>query len=183
LTANDGNADGNPPLPSTTERPWPWHVRDAQPGDHAAIVEFNARLAVESEGKQLDPSVLARGVTTALAEPDRLRYWLAEDRETGVIVGQAAISREWSDWRNGWVWWFQSVYIHRDHRRRGVFRALHRHIRAQARAAVDVIGLRLYVEAANDHAQRTYQSLGFTPGGYHVYEDLWPERFGVDLEG
>jgi GNAT superfamily N-acetyltransferase len=154
-------------------------VRGAHPGDRATILDFNARLALETEGKALEPDVLARGVAMALADPDRLRYWLAEARESGSarVVGQAAITREWSDWRNGWVWWFQSVYVHPDYRRCGVFRALHEQIRSEAMAAPDVIGLRLYVEAANERAQRTYQSLGFAPGGYHVYEDLWPERF------
>jgi GNAT superfamily N-acetyltransferase len=153
-------------------------VRDAQLDDHATIVEFNARLADETEGKRLDRTVLARGVSLALAEPDRrLRYWLAETRAESKVVGQAAISREWSDWRNGWVWWLQSVYVHQDHRRRGVFRLLHQTIRSQARAAPDVIGLRLYVEPTNDRAQQTYQALRFMPGGYHVYEELWPERF------
>ena len=79
-------------------------------------------------------AVLARGVAAALADPDRLRYWVAEDRERAAVVGQAAITREWSDWRNGWIWWFQSVYVHPDHRGRGVFRALHAHIRDAARA-------------------------------------------------
>jgi GNAT superfamily N-acetyltransferase len=162
------------PLPPFAD---PLLVRDALPGDHATIVEFNARLAAETEGKQLDRTVLARGVTRALADPDRLRYRLAEIRETGTVVGQAAISREWSDWRDGWAWWFQSVYVHRDHRRGGVFRALHHQIRSEARAAPDVIGLRLYVESANDRAQQTYQALGLEPGGYRVYEELWPERF------
>jgi GNAT superfamily N-acetyltransferase len=153
------------------------HVRDARPDDHAIIVEFNARLADETEAKQLDLKILARGVALALADPDRLRYWLAEARDGGAIVGQAAISREWSDWRNGWVWWFQSVYVRPDHRKHGVFRALHRQIRDQALADPEVIGLRLYVEAGNDRARRTYETLGFTPGGYQVYEELWPERF------
>jgi GNAT superfamily N-acetyltransferase len=152
-------------------------VRDARHGDHATIVEYNARLAAETEGKQLDRAVLSRGVALALADPDRLRYWLAETLAGAAVVGQAAVSREWSDWRNGWVWWLQSVYVHPDHRRRGVFRLLHQTIRDQARAAPDVIGLRLYVDSANERAQQTYQALGLLPGGYHVYEDLWPERF------
>ena len=42
-----------------------------------------------------------------------------------------------------------------------------------------MIGLRLYVEDANERAQKTYQSLGMKPGGYSVYEDLWIERFGL----
>jgi GNAT superfamily N-acetyltransferase len=171
----------DPPTPTPTSPSPPGTpsliVRDARPGDHATIVEFNARLAAETEGKQLDRTVLARGVARALADPDRLRYWLAETRAEGTVVGQAAISREWSDWRDGWVWWFQSVYVHQDHRRRGVFRSLHHQIRSQARAAPDVIGLRLYVESANGRAQQTYQALGLEPGGYHVYEELWTERF------
>jgi GNAT superfamily N-acetyltransferase len=148
-------------------------VRDAHADDHAVIVDFNARLASETEGKQLDRGLLARGVAIALADPGRLRYWLAESRESGQVAGQAAITREWSDWRNGWVWWFQSVYVRPDDRGRGVFRALHATIRDEARATPDVIGLRLYVEAANARAQRTYRALGFKPGGYHVYEELW----------
>jgi GNAT superfamily N-acetyltransferase len=162
-------------------------VRSAVPDDHTIIVEFNARLALESEGKTLDPSVLARGVAQALADPERLRYWVAQTAENdsgapgaagaGIVIGQAAVTREWSDWRNGWVWWFQSVYVHPDHRRRGVFRALHHRIRSEALASADVIGLRLYVEDANRRAQETYTGLGMKPGGYHVYEELWPGRF------
>jgi GNAT superfamily N-acetyltransferase len=152
-------------------------VRDARPSDLATIIAFNARLAEESEGKQLDPAVLARGVERALAEPDHLRYWIAEAHDGAggrmAVVGQAAVSREWSDWRNGWIWWFQSVYVHPDHRRRGVFRALHRQIQTAARTAGDVIGMRLYVENDNTRAQRTYESVGLKPGGYHVYEEFW----------
>ena len=106
------------------------------PATIRVIVEFNLRLALETEGKQLDPSVLARGVARALADPDRLRYWVAEllegdGSQEATVVGQAAVTREWSDWRNGWIWWFQSVYVHPDHRRRGVFRALHQQITAR----------------------------------------------------
>jgi GNAT superfamily N-acetyltransferase len=88
-------------------------------------------------------------------------------------VGQAAISREWSDWRNGWLWWFQSVFVHAEHRRRGILRALFQSIRTAARAEGNVIGLRLYVEDQNTQAQKTYEALGLKPGGYHVYEDMW----------
>lgn len=155
----------------------PLIIRDAVPADIDAIIEFNARLASETEGKTLDRAVLARGVARALDEPDRLRYWIAEPRAGGSAVGQAAITREWSDWRNGWIWWFQSVYIHPEYRRQGVFRALHEHIRNLALASPDVIGLRLYVESENTRAHRTYESLGLLPGGYHVHEEIWPERF------
>ena len=151
-------------------------VRAADRADLDAIVVFNVALAAETESKTLDPIVLARGVLAALGDPDRLRYWVAET--PAGVVGQAAVTREWSDWRAGWVWWFQSVYVHADARRTGVFRALYRQVREEARAAGDVVGLRLYVEHANDRAKRTYQSLGMNPGGYDVFEEIWPERFG-----
>jgi GNAT superfamily N-acetyltransferase len=161
----------------------PFHVRDARFDDLEAVVEFNDALATETESKRLDPDVLARGVRVALSDPDRLRYWVAEETETGRVVGQAAVTREWSDWRNGWLWWFQSVYVRPDWRRRGVFRGLHRHVRDKARASGDVIGLRLYVEHMNERAQRTYQALGMVPGGYLVLEEIWTDRFGTASPG
>jgi GNAT superfamily N-acetyltransferase len=156
----------------------PARIRAAQRGDHAAIVAFNTALALETESKTLDQLVLGRGVARALTDPGRLRYWVAEAE--GVVVGQAAVTREWSDWRDGWIWWFQSVYVVPDRRRQGIFRALFETIRAEARSAGDVIGLRLYVENANHHAHRTYEALGLRPGGYHVYEDLWLSVEGTD---
>lgn len=149
-------------------------VRDARPADLQDIVDFNTRLALETEHIALNREVLSRGVALALADPDRLRYWIAE--RDGRVVGQAAISREWSDWRAGWLWWFQSVYVVPESRGQGVFRALHAAIRQAAQAAGDVVGLRLYVEAENSRAQQTYRSLGLKPGGYHVYEELWVEQ-------
>ncbi len=153
-------------------------IREARREDLDTLVDFNARLALESENKVLDRQILARGVAAALAEPDRLRYWVAVDG-SGAVVGQAAITREWSDWRAGWIWWFQSVYVHPDHRGRGTFRALHNEIRTTARSSPDVIGLRLYVEVSNDRAQKVYQSLGMKPGGYDVYEELWIAEPGL----
>ncbi|MEW4566596.1 GNAT family N-acetyltransferase [Tautonia sp. JC769] len=155
----------------------PLIVRDARRTDRDAIVASNLSLAIETEGKQLDPRVVGRGVDRALESDDRLRYWVAE-RE-GRILGQSAVSREWSDWRCGWIWWLQSVYVVDEARGLGVFRALHSHIRDEARRTPDVIGLRLYVEHENHRAQKTYEALGMTPGGYLVFEELWPERFGL----
>lgn len=156
-----------------TEAQPPPRIRPAVADDLAVIVEYNRLLALETESKTLDPTILEAGVAAALADPDRLRYWVAECDGHSLPVGQAAVTREWSDWRLGWIWWFQSVYVAAPFRGRGVFRTLYQHIRAEARSLPDVIGLRLYVEDANGPAQKTYQALGMKPGGYSVYEDLW----------
>jgi hypothetical protein len=71
-------------------------IRDAAPSDRPAIVEFNQLLAIETENKVLDLAILDQGVARALAEPDRLRYWVAElnDRNRSRLVGQTAVTRE-----------------------------------------------------------------------------------------
>ena len=163
-------------MPPATPLP---RVRPAVPADLAVIVEYNRLLALETESKVLDPAVLEAGVAAALADPDRLRYWVAELGGESHPVGQSAVTREWSDWRMGWIWWFQSVYVSAEFRGRSVFRTLYHHIRDEAHSLPDVIGLRLYVEDANQPAQMTYQALGMKPGGYSVYQELWIPGIGL----
>lgn len=143
-------------------------VRSATPADAAVIIEFNRRLAQETEGKTLDGATLAAGVAAVLADPVRGRYYLAED--DGAPLAQLMITTEWSDWRNGWFWWIQSVYVREDARRRGLFRLLYEYVREQAQADGAVIGLRLYVEHANRPAQDAYRRLGLDATGYLLLE-------------
>jgi GNAT superfamily N-acetyltransferase len=143
-------------------------IRRAGPTDVAVVAEFNRLLAVESEGKTLDNTVLTAGVAAGLADPNKSVYFLAE--EDGEAVGQIMYTTEWSDWRNGWFWWIQSVYVRAAARRRGVFRALFEHVYQAARADGQVIGLRLYVERANEAAQETYRRMGMEAAGYLVFE-------------
>jgi len=134
-------------------------IRTATPADAATIVEFNRRLAEESEGKILDVAVLASGVAAALADPQRKGpYFLAV--EDGAVLGQLQITYEWSDWRNGFAWWIQGVYVRPEARRRGVFRALYEHIYRLAKQEPEVIALRLYVDRNNHGAQQTYLGMG-----------------------
>jgi GNAT superfamily N-acetyltransferase len=148
----------------------PVTIRRAEPRDTAVVVEFNRLLAWETEHKALDPEVLARGVARLLADPARGFYLVAE--ADGRIVGQLMATFEWSDWRDGWFWWVQSVYVRGEHRRRGVFRGLFGELVRRARAAGDVIGLRLYVEKDNHRAQATYSEMGLKDAGYFVREGL-----------
>lgn len=148
-------------------------VRPARPADWSVIVDFNCALAEESEGKKLDRTHVEPGVQALLADPRKGRYLLASFH--GQIVGQLMHTYEWSDWRNGDIWWLQSVYVHPDFRRRGVFRALFEHLREAAHSDPGVVGLRLYVEEQNTRAHSTYSNLGFEPGGYFVME-RWHRR-------
>src|SRR5438309_11067262 len=106
-------------------------IRRATTADTAVVAEFNRRLAAESEGTTRDGATLRAGVRACLADPVKGVYFLAE--EGGEIVGQICITYEFSDWRNGWMWWIQSVYVRPEARRRGVFTALYEHVEGLAR--------------------------------------------------
>jgi ribosomal protein S18 acetylase RimI-like enzyme len=142
----------------------PLTVRRATSADVPIIVEYNRLMALETEDKVLDPAVLGAGVAAALADPHKALYFVAE--EDGAVLGQLSVTTEWSDWRNGWLWWIQSVYVHEGARRRGVFRALYEHVYRTAQDDPQVIGLRLYVERDNQAAQQTYLRMGMEWADY-----------------
>ena len=147
----------------------PWTIRRAGPADAPAVVEYNRRLALETEGKALDLAALTAGVTAALADPEgKGPYFLAVEED--AVLGQLQITAEWSDWRDGWFWWIQSVYVREEDRRRGVFRSLYAHVVESARRDGGVVGLRLYVERENHAAQRTYHDLGMARTAYLLLE-------------
>ena len=82
-----------------------------------------------------------------LKDPAKGIYYVAE--VAGAVAGQLMITYEWSDWRNGNIWWIQSVYVKPEFRRAGVFRALFHHVQTLARTRKEVCSLRLYVHAEN----------------------------------
>ena len=145
-------------------------LRSARPEDADTIAGFNVAMALETEGKALDPQITAHGVNALLSDPGKGCYWVAE--ADGRVVGQLMITYEWSDWRNGVVWWIQSVYIHADHRRQGVFRRLYEHVRQQVEDDPEACGIRLYVEKDNRRAQATYEALGMSGDKYLVMEEI-----------
>lgn len=146
-------------------------IRQAEENDRDRIVLFNQALARETEGRALERATLKAGVEKMLSDPGRGRYFVAEDE--GEIVGQLAVTVEWSDWRNAEIWWIQSVYVARSHRRQGMYRRLHLHVRDMARAN-RVAGLRLYVEQDNETARATYESLEMHLSSYLMYEQYLP---------
>lgn len=145
-------------------------IRPARADDLETVVEFNAALAWESEHLTLDRAVLRPGVAAGLADPNKARYFIAES--AGRVVGQLMLTLEWSDWRNGWIWWIQSVYVVPESRRGGVFRTLYQHVTEAARAAGNVVGLRLYMERDNSRAEATYLAVGMERTPYVVLERI-----------
>lgn len=151
-------------------------IRHATQSDLDTVVEFNALLARESEGVELDADRLRSGVSAVLRDESLGLYFIAESGSGPV--GQLALTYEWSDWRNGMFWWLQSVYVRPEFRRKGVLRALYDHVLEMARDR-HVCGIRLYVEKENRGAQEAYRRLGMARAVFHMYEvDFVIDRHG-----
>lgn len=152
-------------------------VRRAVAADLDTLVRFNMAMAWETEGKTLAADTLRRGVRAALEDAGRGFYLVAEIE--GSPAGQLLITTEWSDWRNAWFWWIQSVYVAPEFRRRGVYRVMERQVRREALAAGNVCGLRLYVDRDNRAAQQVYVNLGMAHSNYDLYEVEFEEQNSV----
>jgi ribosomal protein S18 acetylase RimI-like enzyme len=144
------------------------HVRPARQEDVSLMVRWQMAMALETEDKPLDEAVLARGIQRAFEDERKGRYYIAEIG--GRPAGTLMLTWEWSDWRDGWWWWIQSVFVDEEFRRRGVYRAMYAHVLAQAEADPEVRGIRLYVDQDNSSARRTYEFLGMQHPRYVMYE-------------
>jgi len=145
------------------------NIRIAEKKDAADLVDFNQAMALETEGKKLDPEVLKNGVEAVFDDEKKGFYVVAE--ENGKIAGGLMITFEWSDWRNSWFWWIQSVYILPEFRGRKIYRLLYEFVKAEAAKAGNVCGFRLYVEKENVNAQKVYEKLGMEISHYLMYEE------------
>ncbi len=146
------------------------NIRIANFADAASLIEFNQAMALETEGKRLDAAILQSGVEAIFANQDKGFYVVAEDN--GKIIGGLMITFEWSDWRNKWFWWIQSVYILPEARAKKTYSRLYDFVKEKARTQADVCGFRLYVERENAHAQKVYEKLGMTGSHYLMYEEM-----------
>ncbi len=143
-------------------------IRDARLSDAEQIVAYNLNLARESEGLELDEEVLRGGISRALARPDFCRYFVAE--VDGMVAAQTMLTYEWSDWKNGLIWWIQSVYVDPAFRRQGIFRRIFEYLEQLAVEQGDVVAFRLYVDKHNHRAMATYEKLGMHQPEYLIYE-------------
>jgi GNAT superfamily N-acetyltransferase len=147
--------------------------REATPLDVTTIVDFQVAMARETEELDLDRNVCALGVQAVFDDPSRGRYFLAESE--GTVIASLMITYEWSDWRNGQVWWIQSVYVRPSFRGQRVYAGLYEHVQRFVNADDSLRGIRLYVDRRNVSAQAVYAKLGMNGEHYQVFE--WMKTF------
>ncbi|MEJ6951622.1 GNAT family N-acetyltransferase [Natronospora cellulosivora (SeqCode)] len=143
-------------------------IRKAEAKDIEVIAEYNCMMAKETEGIDLDKETVLAGVKNAINDPNKASYYLYETDEK--VVGQLMLTKEWSDWRNGYFWWIQSVYVNENYRRRGIYRSLYTYLEEKVKKDPELCGIRLYVEKDNKRAKNTYENLGMQETYYLLYE-------------
>ena len=143
-------------------------VREANSGDENIIANFQVRMAKETEQIDLDRDIVNKGVNAVLNSPEKGIYFVAESENK--IIASMLITFEWSDWRNGNVYWIHSIYVLPEFRKKGVFKTLYLHLKNIAQKDENIVGLRLYVDKTNINAQKVYEIMGMDGNHYLLFE-------------
>ena len=148
-------------------------IRQAKIAERLVIAGFQIAMAAETENLELDKATVGKGVTSVFEDQSKGRYFVAESN--GKVIGSLLVTYEWSDWRNGNIWWIQSVYIKPEYRRKGVYTKMYQHIKSIVENDESLQGIRLYVEKTNTVAQAVYKNLGMNGNHYSTFE--WMKNF------
>lgn len=143
-------------------------IRKAKEEDLSTIVQFQLAMALETENLQLDKATVEKGVSAAFHDLAKGQYFVTEI--DGEIAASLMTTFEWSDWRNGTVYWIQSVYVKENFRRLGIYRKMYAHIQELVKNDDRVRGIRLYVDKSNIRAQKTYENTGMNGEHYQLFE-------------
>lgn len=143
-------------------------VIKADPGHIPAIVDFQKKMAHETESLKLDTSILTKGVSQVFNDPAKGFYLMVEDE--GFPIASVLLTPEWSDWRNSTFLWIQSLYVLPAYRNKGVFRKIYDFVKSLVNASDDYAGIKLYVDEHNLIAQKAYSRVGMDESHYQLFE-------------
>ncbi|MCF8332735.1 MAG: GNAT family N-acetyltransferase [Bacteroidales bacterium] len=143
-------------------------VEQARKRHIARIVDFQIAMAQETEEVDLDRETATKGVSAVFDDLSKGQYLVALENQQ--LIGTTLLTPEWSDWRNGYVYWIQSVYVLPEYRGKRVFATIYEHIKRLVMQHESLIGLRLYVDKTNEKAQKVYEKLGMNGEHYKLFE-------------
>ena len=143
-------------------------VRNANPEDIPYIIEFQKQMALETEELTLDDQKINKGVEAVFDNPEKGFYIVTTSNSQ--VVASMLITTEWSDWRNGYFLWIQSLYVISSFRKQGIFRNMYQFIKQTVVETTNYFGLRLYVEENNKTAFDVYMNVGMKGSHYKMFE-------------
>ena len=145
-------------------------IRKAIKSDILAIVDFQEKMAMETEEMELHNVTITEGVRAVFKDKNKGMYIVAESE--GEAIASLMLTPEWSDWRNATILWIQSVYVKPAFRKQGVFTKMYDFVKALVLESEDYMGLRLYVEKDNISAQKVYDKMRMDGEHYKMFEWL-----------
>ncbi len=143
-------------------------IRKGNIKDAARIIDFQQKMAKETEDLKLDNNTITQGVHAVFEDASKGTYYVAED--DGKVIASLMTTYEWSDWRNGCVLWIQSVYVLPEYRQKGVYKQMYEYLKQMVIKSDKYLGLRLYVDLTNERAQKVYTKLGMNGEHYKLFE-------------
>jgi len=141
-------------------------IRRAKLVDLEKLVSFTIEEAKEAEGLDLSPENVRRSILAALENDTLGKYWVLA-RENDEIIGNVSIIREWSNWKGGYYWWIQSLFIQPEFRGLGLMQMLMATVKEEARKGGG-LELRLCVHSSNKRALKAYRKTGFLESDYLI---------------
>ena len=147
-----------------------FRIRKGRLSDIETIVDFQQKMAKETERLILKKQTVTKGVRAVFRDKRKGTYYIVEDE--GEAAGMLMTIPEWSDWRNSTVLWIHSLYIRPQYRGKGAFKKMYQFLKKRVQRSNSLSGLRLYVEKENISARRVYEKLEMTKDHYLMYEWL-----------
>ena len=135
------------------------------------LVDFQIRLAKETEDFDLEPSKVREGIRRVLHDDNLGVYYVAIDKKE-KIYGMLLTIKEWSDWRCAHVLWIHSLYVIRNERRLGIFKGFYQFLQDRVHSEPELAGIRLYVDKSNTQAIQVYRSMQMDDSHYKLFEWL-----------
>ncbi len=145
-------------------------IRKAKKEEAKMISDFQQKMALETEDYVLDKKTVEAGVKAVFDDSSKGQYFIAIQEY--VIAGSLLITYEWSDWRNSYVVWIQSVYVLPEYRKLGVFKKMYAFIKQLVAENKNYSGIRLYVDNTNTNAQKVYTKIGMNGDHYKLFESM-----------
>ncbi len=146
------------------------NFREAQETEYKVIAGFQEKMAWETEKFRLNTETVLKGVSAVFKDKSKGKYYIIE--VDGKIIASLLTTYEWSDWRNSFVLWIQSVYVLPEYRAKGVFKLMYSEIKKIVKNNSNYSGIRLYVDKTNTKAAEVYKKIGMTGEHYYLFEDM-----------
>ena len=147
-------------------------IDEATDLDILELVDLQSKMAFETENITLLPEIVEQGITAVIQDDSKGKYYKIVDK--GRLIGCMLNTYEWSDWRNGYVVWIQSLYILPAYRKLGIFKAAYRYMQEIVQKNPQYKGIRLYVDRRNEPAIAAYKSVNMNNEHYEMFEWLKP---------